>query len=316
MISDELLKQVRLLQLRSRRAVNEVFAGEYSSAFKGRGMEFAEVRQYQPGDEIRTIDWNVTARTGEPYIKRFVEERELTLMFVVDMSGSSEFGSERRLKRETAAEICALLGYAALANNDKVGLVIFSDRVENYVPPKKGQNHTLRVVRELLEFNTEPEGKKKQRKRGRCEMRRGTNGVAALEHLGKVLKRKAIVVFVSDFLFGEAAGDEEVEKSFETALRLIARRHDLVTVHVADPREMEMTNAGMIELEDPETGARAWVDAGSKRVRNAFGALARRHEAQVRERSRRAGADHLFVRTDRPYVHDLVQLFHRREKRR
>lgn len=314
MIPDELLKQVRLLQLRSRRAVNEVFAGEYSSAFKGRGMEFAEVRQYQPGDEIRTIDWNVTARTGEPYVKRFVEERELTLMFVVDMSGSSEFGSERKLKRETAAEICALLGYAALANNDKVGLVIFSDRVEQYVPPKKGQNHTLRVVRELLEFGTDATSRKKRR--GRRELRRGTNGVAALEHVGKVLKRKAIVVFVSDFLFGEAAGDEEVDRAFETALRLIARRHDLVTVQIADPREMEMTNAGMIELEDPESGARAWVDAGSKRVRNAFGALARRHEAQVRERSRRAGADHLFVRTDRPYIHDLVQLFHRRERRR
>ncbi len=314
MITDELLRQVRLLQIRSRRTVNEVFAGEYSSAFKGRGMEFAEVRQYAPGDEIRTIDWNVTARTGEPHVKRFVEERELTLMFVVDMSGSSEFGSQRRLKRELAAEICALLGYAALANNDKVGVLIFSDQVETYVPPKKGQNHTLRMVRELLEFGTDPAPKKRRGRRR--EVGRGTNGIAALEHLGKVLKRKAIVVFVSDFLFGEAAGDADVEKNFETALRIVSRRHDVVTVHLADPREMEMTNSGMIELEDPETGARAWVDAGSKRVRRAFGALAKRHEAQVRERSRKVGADHLFVRTDQPYIHDLVQLFHRRERRR
>ena len=315
MISDELLQQVRLLQLRSRRAVNEVFAGEYSSAFKGRGMEFAEVRQYQPGDEIRTIDWNVTARTGEPFVKRFVEERELTLMFVVDLSGSSEFGSQVRPKRDIATELCALLGYAALANNDKVGLVIFSDRVERYVPPKKGQNHTLRVVRELLEFGTDEP--RQRRGRGRRAMRRGTNGVAALEHVGKVLKRKAIVVFVSDFLFGEASGDDDdVARDFETALRLVARRHDLVTVQIADPRELELASAGLVLLEDPETGVRAWVDAGSRRVRKAFGALAHRHEAQVRERSRRIGADHLFVRTDRPYIHDLVQLFHRRERRR
>jgi uncharacterized protein (DUF58 family) len=340
-ISEDLLNKVRLLEIRSRRAVNEVFAGEYASAFRGKGMEFSEVRAYQPGDDVRAIDWNVTARTGEPFVKRYVEERELTVMFVCDLSASGDFGSVRRVKNETAAELCAVLAFAATRNNDKTGLVIFTDRVERFVPPKKGKNHALRVVRELLEFEpgapdgldvSSSAGRRGRRRNSRETHHPGTDPAAALERLAIVLRRKAVIVFVSDFLFeAEQTGERTsgpggngaqhdrttpTEERFDTALRILARRHDVITAHVADPRELELPRAGMIELADAETGARRLVDTSSGRVRRRFAELARRHAQHVRERSQRAGVDHVFLRTDRPYIHDLIELFHRRERRR
>lgn len=299
MVSEELLQKVRLLEIRSRRAVNEVFTGEYASAFKGRGMEFAEVRAYQPGDDVRAIDWNVTARTGEPHVKRFIEERELTVMLVVDVSGSTAFGSRGALKRDTAAELAALLGFAASRSNDKVGLLLHTDRIERSIPPAKGQHHVARVVHELM--TCAPEG-------------RGTEPVRPLERLTAMLKRRAIVFLVSDWLLPGPA--EGFPPGLEPALRVLARRHDVVVTHVRDPRELELPRAGLVELEDAETGARRLLDTSSRRVRRRYAALAAAHGDAVRSLARRCGADHLAVRVDRPYLRALIELFRRREARR
>jgi uncharacterized protein (DUF58 family) len=287
----ELARQVRLLEIRTRHAVTEVFAGEYSSAFKGRGIEFAEVREYEPGDDVRTIDWNVTARTGKPFVKRFTEERELTVLLAVDLSASGDFGTQERSTRRLAVEAAAVLGFAAARKGDRVGVLIFTDRVELYIPPKKGARHALRLIRELLAF--EP-------------THAGTNLRAAADHIARVVRRRSVVFVVSDFLL-ENPGD---------GLSIIAPRHDVIAVRVGDPRGRELVPAGVLDVRDPETGGRTTIDTSSRRVRDAYRRAMEDHDDAVTGMLRRAGVDGVDLSTDRPYVHDLVELFHRRERRR
>jgi uncharacterized protein (DUF58 family) len=289
-LTSEQIKAVRKIQIRTSHLVSDLFAGQYQSAFKGRGMEFAEVRQYLPGDDVRTIDWNVTARTGTPHVKRFVEERELTVMLLVDASASTHFGTVKQLKSEMAAEMAALFAFSAITNNDKVGLVMFSDRVELALPPKKGTRHVLRVIREVLSFK--PQG-------------RGTSIGAALEHLNHVTKRRCVTFIISDFLDVQA----------RLALKIANRRHDVIAVVLDDPRDLSLPDVGLIELEDAESGARVLLDTGDSRVRRDF---AQRAEVARRERARMlrgVDVDAVAVRTDRPYVESLLRFFHMRERR-
>ena len=291
MLSREQLKAVRKIQIRTSHLVSDLFAGQYQSVFKGRGMEFAEVRLYQPGDEVRTIDWNVTARTGIPHVKRYTEERELTVMLLVDASASTHFGSVRQFKQELAAEIAALLAFSAITNNVKVGLVIFSDRIELSLPPRKGNRHVLRVIREIL--NHAAEG-------------RGTDVPLALDHLNKVTRRRCVTFLLSDFL----------AEDLRRPLRVANRRHDLIAVVLEDPRESELPPLGLLSLEDPESGETVLIDTGDPRVRDEF---AQRRTTARRERDRMLrslNVDAISLRTDRPYTHSLLRFFREREKRR
>ena len=290
MISKELAKKIRFIQIYTSKAVNDVLAGEYHSVFKGRGMEFDEVREYTPGDEIRTIDWNVTARVGHPYVKRYVEERELTVMFVVDLSASGTFGSTEKRKNEVAAELCALLAFSAIKNNDKVGLIVFTDVIELYIPPKKGLSHVLRLIRDLLDF------KPRQTR---------TAIGQALDYLGRVSHRRAVVFLVSDF---QAEG-------YEKRLRVVARRHDLIAVSITDPREARLPNVGLVELEDAETGERVLIDTGSERVRRQYEKAGRGRADGLAEMFRSGGIDHIRLESGRDYVRDLVGFFRMRDRR-
>jgi uncharacterized protein (DUF58 family) len=290
MLDVEALRQIRRIHIRTRRLVDGVFAGEYHSVFKGRGMEFADVREYVPGDDVRTIDWNVTARTGHPFVKRYVEERELTVMLLVDLSASGRFGSVARLKSEIATELCALLALCAIRNNDKVGLILFTDRIERFVPPQKGKDRALRVIREMLHI--EPE-------------RRGTDLGLALDYLHRVSRRRSVAFLVSDFL---ASG-------YERALRLARQRHDVIPVCIFDRREADLPALGLIALEDLETGEQVLIDSGSAAVRRRY---RERRDAAVAERRRlfrTLGLDGIEVPTDEPYVRPLMRFFRRREKR-
>lgn len=289
-IPREILKQVRRIEIRTRGLVNEVFSGEYHSAFKGRGMSFAEVREYQYGDDIRNIDWNVTARSGAPFVKVYEEERELTVMLVVDVSASGEFGSRERLKGELAVEICALLAFSAIKNNDKVGLIIFSDRIEKFVPPRKGRRHVLRVLRELLYHK--PEG-------------RGTDIRGALEYLTHVQRKRAVSFLVSDFQ----------DQGFERALAVAGRRHDMVAIRIGDRREEELPPVGLVELEDPESGERVVVNTSDPDFRQAFSEKVRRARADLDRSLRRSKVDVIDVVTGRPYVRPLMRFFEERERR-
>jgi len=285
----ELIRKVRRIEIRTRRLVNDMLAGQYQSVFKGRGMTFDEVRQYQPGDDIRMIDWNVSARLNEAFVKVFAEERELTVMLCVDMSGSGAFGSQEQLKREVAAELAALLAFSAIKNNDRVGLLLFTDQVERFVPPKKGKKHVLRVVTEILSF--EPQSRR-------------TDLGTALHFLGNVIRRRAVAFVISDF----------IDTGYEHALKVAAKRHDLIPVTITDPLEEALPDLGLLLLEDPETGEVAPVHA-SRRVRRAF------HHAVARERERRETLfrrmklDYIRLRTDEPYLRPLVQFFEARERR-
>ncbi len=296
MQTEELMQQVRRLEIITRHAVTEVFAGEYSSAFKGRGMEFAEVREYQPGDDIRSIDWNVTARAGVPYIKRFDEERELTVLLAADLSGSGQFGTVDRTKKQLAIEICALMAFAALRKNDRVGLIAFTDDVELFIPPRKGSKHTLRVLRELIAF--EPQ-------------RPQTDLACVADHIASTVKKSAIVFVVSDYLVG-AAG----ETAYEEPMRRLAARHDVIAVQTTDPREEELPRAGLMTLRDAETGRRTLVDTSSRRVRRAHAARAHQHDEQLRSAMIKLGVDHVRVSTGASYVDALARLFRQRERRR
>ncbi len=290
MIPKEILKKVKQIQIRSSRLVNDVLAGEYVSVFKGRGMEFEEVREYQVGDDIRSIDWNVTARMGHPYIKRFAEERELTIMFIVDLSSSGKFGSVKQFKNEIATEICALLALSAVRNNDKVGLILFTDKIEKFVPPKKGKTHVLRVIREVLYFK--PEGK-------------GTDISTALEYLIKVTKRKTVSFLISDF----------IAEGFEHTLRIANKRHDIIAVSVTDPRELELPNVGFVELEDAETGETSLIDTSDRNVRKEFNKLNTRNLQERAKLLRTMGVDMIDIRTDKSYVDPIMKFFRMREKR-
>jgi len=289
MISKELAKKVRYIQIMTNKAVNDVLAGEYHSVFKGQGMEFDEVREYQPGDEIRSIDWNVTARTGHPYVKRYREERELTLLFLVDLSASGHFGSIKNIKNEVATELCALLAFSAIKNNDKVGLVVFTEAVELFIPPAKGTTHVLRLIRELLAF--EPK-------------QRGTNISAAIDYAARVLNRRSIVFLISDFF----------DTGYERTLRILGRRHDLIAMAINDPRELELPDVGIVDLEDAETGAMVTVDTGSAAVRRRYAADNLRRAEALRESLRSMDIDLIEVGTAHDYLLDLIRFFKRRER--
>jgi uncharacterized protein (DUF58 family) len=290
MIPKELVKKIRYIQIYTTKAVNNVFAGEYESAFKGHGMEFEDVREYQPGDEVRSIDWNVTARMGKPFIKRFIEERELTVMFLVDLSASGTFGSTDKTKNEIAAELCAILSFAAIKNNDKVGLIAFTDAVEMFIPPKKGTTHALRIIRELLYF-----------KPGKVS----TDIAGALDYLGRVTHKKAIVFLVSDFL-GEG---------YENKMRVAARRHDLVAVSVTDPREVSMPDVGLIELQDAETGEIVVIDTSDKTSRAQYERHGKERFDTLVKLFRSMGVDQIDIRTDQDYLKKIMRFFIQREKR-
>tara|TARA_R110001592_G_scaffold73496_3_gene224201 strand:+ start:1061 stop:1939 length:879 start_codon:yes stop_codon:yes gene_type:complete len=291
MISKELAKKVRYIQIMTNKAVNDVLAGEYHSVFKGQGMEFDEVREYQPGDEIRTIDWNVTARTGHPYVKRFREEREQTLLFLVDLSASGHFGSIKNMKNEVATELCALLAFSAIKNNDKVGLVVFTETVELFIPPAKGTSHVLRLISELLRF--EPQ-------------RKGTKITAGLEYAARILNRRSIVVLISDFF----------DTDYERTLRILSRRHDLIAASVNDPREYELPNVGLLDLEDGETGELVTLDTGSADIRRAYKARGLQRSAELRDTFKSMDIDLIEVGTSHDYLLDLIRFFKRRERQR
>jgi len=291
MLSKDLLKKVRQIQIRTSHQVTEVIAGEYKSAFKGRGMEFDEVREYQPGDDVRTIDWNVTARTGKPYVKRFVEERELTVMLVVDASSSGSFGSTDKSKNEVAAEIAALLAYSAIRSNDRVGLIVFTDQIEKYVPPKKGRSHVMRVIREILFLETPEHG--------------ATDISSALEYLQKVCPRRSVVFLISDFICD----------NYSQTMMLASKKHDLIPVSITDPRECKFPNIGFIDLMDAETGERILVDTSDSKIRKTFRALGFQRQERLKKQFRQMNADAISIETDKSYVDTLVRFFKLREKR-
>jgi len=290
MIPKEILKKVRRLEITTRGLVNDVFSGEYHSVFKGRGMEFSEVREYQIGDDIRTIDWNVTARNGRPYVKVFEEERELTIMLLVDVSSSGEFGTVDQMKGEIAVEVCALLAFSAIKNNDKVGLIIFTDKIEKFVPPRKGRSHVLRLLRELLYFKPE---------------NRQTDISLALEYLSRVARRRSVVFLISDFM----------SKGFERELRIAKERHDIVALNIIDPRELSLPDLGYIELEDAETGEQILLNTRDPQVRRQFGEKAAGAVAKRKKMFRAMNIDAVFLDTGKPYIEPLMTFFRMRAKR-
>jgi uncharacterized protein (DUF58 family) len=291
MLPKELAKKIRYLQIYTGKAVNDVLAGEYRSSFKGRGMEFDEVREYQPGDEIRSIDWNVTARTGHPFVKRFVEERQMTVMLAVDLSASGAFGSAGRFKNEVAAELCALLAFSAIKNNDRVGLVIFTDEIELFVPPAKGTGHVLRIIRELLSFRPR---------------RRGTDIGVVLDYLNVMLHKRSVVFLVSDFLDG---------RTISKPLRVLARRHDLIAIAMSDAREAELPESGLVELEDAETGELLTLDTASPRIRERLRSEVRSRRERLEAECRRRNIDLIPVTTGEDYLKRLITFFRGRESR-
>ena len=284
MISKELQHKIRHIQIMAKKAVTDILAGEYHSVFKGRGMEFDEVREYQPGDDIRTIDWNVTARTGIPHIKRYIEERELTVLLMVDLSGSGQFGSTSKTKNEVAAELCGLLAFSAIRNNDKAGLLIFTDAIELYIPPRKGTRHVLRIIREVLDH-------KPQRKR--------TDINLALNHISRLFKKKAVLFLISDF----QAPD------FSKAIRATSKRHDIIALSITDPAEITLPKAGLLELTDNETGQTLLVDSSSKTVRRNFKRINAEKREQLGMILKKQAIDHIPIITSTDYVGDLVLFF-------
>ncbi len=290
MLPREVIRQIRRLQLTARRAVEDLLGGEYHSVFKGAGLVFEEVRAYQPGDDIRAIDWNVTARMGHPFIKRFIEERELTVFLAVDCSGSQQFGTRAQQKSEVAAELAAVLAFSAVSNNDRVGLVQFTDRIERFLPPRKGTRHVLRLIRDVLFYQPE---------------RRGTSLREGLDFLNRVLHRRTIVFLLSDFL----------DRGFESAFKRTGRRHDLIAIRISDPREEEIPAVGLLELEDAETGERLLLDTGNAAVRHAFRAAADRRRADLVQLARQARTDVIDVSTNGGHLDALIRFFRLRERR-
>jgi len=289
-IPREILKKVRQIEIRTGRLVNNVFAGEYESVFKGRGMEFHEVREYVPGDDIRSIDWNVTARAGHPYVKKFVEERELTVIIMADMSGSGSFGTRNKMKVELMAEIGAVLSFSAIKNNDKVGLLLFTDKVEKFIPPKKGRPHVLRVIRELLYYK--PESKK-------------TSINSALEYLGKVLKKRSVIFLMSDFM----------DSNYERRLGILNKRHDIIGISISDPREKDLADIGLVKFEDAETGEVLFLDTGDDLLKKE---LTKRRLSFIGARDKAfksMALDSIEISTDRPYIEPLILFFKARAKR-
>jgi uncharacterized protein (DUF58 family) len=290
METSELLKKVRHIEIKTRGLSNHLFAGEYHSTFKGRGMSFSEVREYQYGDEIRAIDWNVTARFNHPFVKVFEEERELTVMFLIDLSQSDFFGTKSRFKNELITEIAAVLSFSAIKNNDKVGMIFFSDRVEKFIPPKKGKKHILMLIRDLLKF--QPQNHQ-------------TNIAEALRYFNNIMKKRSIAFLMSDFL----------DKNYEKALSIAARKHDLVGFHVHDIRERELPDIGLVRFRDAESGHFKWVNTSSQTNRERYTKFFDDHQQYLKSAFLKSGADLIPLRTDQPYVHALINFFKSREKR-
>jgi len=289
--AQELFKKVRKIEIKTRGLSNQIFSGEYHSVFKGRGMAFSEVREYQFGDDIRNIDWNVTARFNHPFVKIFEEERELTVMLLIDVSGSNHFGTQRQLKQELITEVAAVLSFSAIHNNDKVGVIFFSDIIEKFIPPKKGSSHILRIIRELIDFKAK---------------NTGTNIAEALRYLTNVIKKKSTAFIISDFM----------DNHFEKALQIANYKHDLIALRVTDDREVEMPNVGLVHMRDAETGAMQWIDTSSAKTREALIRYAREKSASIDMALARAGVDMTRLYTGRDYVKPLMNLFKKRESRR
>ena len=290
METKELLKQVKQIEIKTRGVVNEVFSGEYHSVFKGRGMEFSEVREYQVGDDIRTIDWNVSARFGHPFIKIFEEERELTVMLLVDLSGSLVFGSVDKTKQQIAAELTAILAFSAMKNNDKVGLILFTDQIEKFVPPRKGKSHVLRIIREIVSF--EPQGNK-------------TDIKGALEYFNLSVKKKSIAFLLSDF----------IDDGYEKILKVVSKKHDLVNIHLEDPREKELIKGGLIKFRDAETQEIRYLDTSNKTVQNYFQNKLKERESFQDNLFKKSRVDIIKINTAQSYVRPLIDFFKVREKR-
>jgi uncharacterized protein (DUF58 family) len=285
--TQELLKKVRKIEIKSRGLSNQIFSGEYHSAFKGRGMSFAEVREYQPGDDIRSIDWNVTARFNHPYVKVFEEERELTVMLIVDMSESGKFGTVNQLKRELITELCAVIAFSALQNNDKVGAIFFTGRIELFIPPKKGKTHVLRIIRELLDFKP---------------VQKDTNISQAVRYFANMIKKRCTAFLISDFF----------DENYADALKIAARKHDLIGLRITDEREQKFPDVGLIQLQDAETGAIYWVNTNDRKFRENYFANALRFGDMTNDIFRKAGMDHAIINTRDSYVKPLMNLFRKR----
>jgi len=300
----EILKKVRQIEIRTRKMVTDAMAGHYNSVFKGQGMDFEDVRSYNPGDDIRSIDWNVTARMGDAYVKRFREERELTLMLVVDVSASGDFGSQEESKREMMAEMASVVAFSAIRNNDKVGLLLFTDQVEAFIPPQKGRQHVLRIIRELLFF--EPKSS-------------GTDIKVALDYLNRIVKRKAVTFVVSDFLVRDTFRQARIRNQYTDmykALSLTDRRHDLIVIRLSDPREYNLPNVGILTLEDAETGQLVEINTRNKRVRAEYEARNTRQLEDFKGSLKRLGIDSIYVENGQPYITKIREFFLNREKRR
>lgn len=284
----ELLKKVRKIEIKTKGLSTQVFSGEYHSAFKGRGMAFSEVREYTPGDDVRTIDWNVTARLRTPYVKVFEEERELTVMILVDVSASGKFGTQKQFKQDLITELCAVIAFSATQNNDKIGVIFFSDKIEKFIPPKKGKSHILRIIRELI--NIEP-------------VQAGTNITFALKYLTNIIKKKSIAFIISDFYD---------TNSFSDAMKVANKRHDVVALHVQDKHEQELPDIGLIKLKDNETGKYMWIDTSDKTTRKQLQINQLKHEAELKDTFNRSGVDYTTIFTDEGYVKPLMNLFKKR----
>ena len=287
METSELLKKVRKIEIKTRGLSSQIFSGEYHSAFKGRGMTFSEVREYQPGDDIRSIDWNVTARFNNPYVKVFEEEREMTVMLLVDVSASGEFGTQKQLKQDLITELCAVLAFSSIQNNDKIGIIFFTDKIEKFIPPKKGKTHVLRIIRDLIEFK--PQHKK-------------TDIQQALRYLTSVIKKRSIAFIISDFM----------ADNFTDALKIANKKHDLVALRIYDKREQELPDVGLIKIQDAETGKLKWIDTSDKNVRVHFGIKAKEREGYLKELFNKSGVDSTNINTAESYIQPLMNLFKRR----
>jgi uncharacterized protein (DUF58 family) len=289
METNELLRRVRKIEIKTRGLSRHIFAGEYHSAFKGRGMAFSEVREYQYGDDFRSVDWNVTARFNHPYIKVFEEERELTVMLLLDVSGSGDFGTQSRYKNTMITEIAALLSFSAIQNNDKVGVILFTDRIERFIPPKKGRTHILKIIRELIDFKPTS---------------RLTNLTIPLRYLANVIKKRSIAFLISDFM----------DDNFEDALKIVSKKHDMVGLRIYDIREMELPNIGLMKVRDAETGQFTWIDTGSQRVRNSYKDIYKKRQVELNDLLMRAGVDNVSIAAHEDYVKPLMRLFKKRAK--
>ncbi len=295
MTSEELLHKVRKIEIKTRGLSRNIFAGEYHSQFKGRGMTFSEVREYQPGDDVRSIDWNVTARLNKPYIKVFEEEREMTVMLLVDVSGSRNFGTQTQMKRDMMAEVAATLAFSTIENNDKVGVIFFSDKIEKYIPAKKGKKHVLHIIRELIDFQPEANG---------------TDIAGALQYFSNAQKRRCTAFLISDFIYQSPESGAKSQDSLQKPLLIAANRHDISAIQIYDRRDAELPNVGLLKIKDAETGERIWIDTALESTRTAYATRWNKQQESLADLFTRTGTRNVSVRTDEDYVQALRRLFH------